>query len=149
MQPLTLLALDLDHFKRVNDVYGHDAGDAVLVTVAKTLRGILRECDLPARFGGEEFIVALPQTTIDGAMIIAERIRTAIAAQAISVNGQEIHCTVSIGVVQVKGKAFDLALKQADQALYQAKEAGRNCVIAASADLQETEPDCSSEKQHP
>ncbi|WP_410499087.1 diguanylate cyclase [Chitinibacter sp. S2-10] len=134
MQPLTLLALDLDHFKRVNDTYGHDAGDAVLTRVAETLRTVLRECDLPARFGGEEFIVALPQTPLPEAALVAERIRAAIQELVIYTSGQTLQCTVSIGVALVNGQAIEAALKEADAALYQAKEAGRNCVIALRAD---------------
>ncbi|WP_410499992.1 diguanylate cyclase [Chitinibacter sp. S2-10] len=140
MQPLTLLALDLDHFKRVNDSYGHDAGDAVLISVAEVLREQLRECDLPARFGGEEFVVALPQTPIEGALLVAERIRAAIQSLNIRVAGKTLRCTVSIGVALVRGREVDSALKESDLALYRAKEAGRNCVISLEEDASQIAP---------
>jgi diguanylate cyclase (GGDEF)-like protein len=130
MQPLAILALDLDHFKRINDTYGHDVGDQVLIRVAEVLRTTLRECDFAARFGGEEFIVVLPQTPVEGATLVAERIRRAIQEMTIHAQTETLHCTVSIGISLVIGQAVEFALKSADQALYRAKEAGRNCVIA-------------------
>lgn len=136
-QPWSVLALDVDHFKKVNDTYGHDAGDAVLRTVADILRANVRDCDIAARFGGEEFIIALPQTELHGAVIVAERIRLALAEKVITVNGREIRCTISIGVAQYQPHSamdIDEVLKLADAALYRAKALGRNRVeLAASA----------------
>ncbi|WP_155845260.1 sensor domain-containing diguanylate cyclase [Chitinilyticum aquatile] len=131
VQPLTVLALDLDHFKSINDRWGHDGGDQVLIRTAEVLRAALRECDLPARFGGEEFIVVLPQTPLAGAMQVAERIRADIEALVVYYDGDEIRFTVSIGVTEVAAaeKNVEAALNRADEALYQAKQAGRNCVL--------------------
>lgn len=132
-KPLSLLILDLDYFKKINDSWGHPAGDAVLVAVANSLRENARNADLPARVGGEEIALLLPETSVDGAIIIAERLCLAIAG--ISVNWQEhiIHITCSIGVA---GGCCDelplehgLLYEQADLALYRAKEAGRNQVM--------------------
>jgi len=133
--PLSLLALDLDYFKRVNDTYGHAAGDCVLAAVARVLEGALREHDLAARVGGEEFAVILPNTTTEQAQIVAERNRTAIWNTPIVVEGgQTISQTVSIGIASYREVEDDLAGAQerADVALYAAKRAGRNCVHLAT-----------------
>jgi len=132
-KPLSLLILDLDHFKQINDTWGHPAGDAVLMAVAKVLRESARNADLPARVGGEEIALLMPETGMDGAAIIAERLCLAISE--ISVNWQEhvIHTTCSIGVAGGNSDELPLELsvlyEQADLALYQAKATGRNQVI--------------------
>ncbi|WP_283150982.1 sensor domain-containing diguanylate cyclase [Silvimonas soli] len=133
-QPWSVLALDVDHFKKVNDTYGHDAGDAVLRTLADILRANIRDCDIAARFGGEEFIIGLPQTEQHGAAVVAERIRQALAETVVTVNGQDIRCTVSIGIAEYQpqsGMNMQNVLKQADAALYRAKAWGRNRVVLA------------------
>ncbi|CAH1667030.1 PleD family two-component system response regulator [Chelatococcus asaccharovorans] len=136
-RPLVLLMLDLDHFKTVNDQFGHDAGDEVLKECANRIRTQTRGIDIVARFGGEEIVIIVPDATSEAAEVMAERIREEIEHQPFLVNGarQSVDVTVSIGVAarlpsdQTPG---DL-LRRADQALYQAKEAGRNRVVAAAA----------------
>lgn len=133
--PLSMLVLDLDHFKRVNDVFGHDAGDDVLRECAERLRTLVRGIDIVARFGGEEFVIAMPDTDAFAASRVAERIRDLIDKKPFHVAGGEkkLHVTVSIGVATT-GRGADDAdslFKQADAALYEAKRAGRNCVRAA------------------
>lgn len=133
---LSLLALDIDHFKRINDSWGHAAGDAVLQAFAAACRAALREYDILGRVGGEEFAVALPNTGADGAAIIAERVRRQVEAMALPVAGPAV--TVSIGVAAaafadpMAGDAdIPELLKRADAALYRAKAAGRNRVEMA------------------
>ncbi len=125
-QPLSLLILDLDHFKQVNDVHGHEAGDTVLVAVAGVLDNTIRSTDSLARWGGEEFVVLAPALGISGAVTLAQRLRTAIAAQEIPGVGQ---VTASFGVAEVRpDDTPDTLLDRADQALYGAKENGRDRV---------------------
>lgn len=132
-QPLALLALDLDRFKQVNDVYGHAAGDRVLIEFAATLRANLRLGDLGARTGGEEFIAVLPQTDRDAAAIVAERIRAQCADLPVSSDdGRVIRFSVSIGIALLDGRDSSASLlARADSALYQAKRDGRNRVTFA------------------
>jgi len=125
-QPYSVLALDIDHFKRVNDTFGHDAGDEALKQVAATLKQHSRGEDLACRSGGEEFILLLPDTALDIAGGIAERIRNAIEATEVPGVG---HLTISIGVAYGGGEP-DAMLKRADERLYQAKQTGRNRVVA-------------------
>jgi diguanylate cyclase (GGDEF)-like protein len=133
-QPLTLAMADLDHFKSVNDRYGHAAGDAVLRGVADLLRERLRASDVAGRYGGEEFIVILPQNDVEGAMVFAERWREDVeAARFESPDGEVIPVTLSVGLAAY-GPAIETPealLRKADQALYAAKAAGRNRVVAA------------------
>ena len=126
--PFALLLVDLDHFKQVNDRFGHQAGDQALQAVAAVLTKELRAVDLPARIGGEEFAVLLPNTAEHGALEAAERLRAAIAAQPILHQGATFTVTASIGVAWCPAHADtgDGLLRVADQALYQAKRAGRN-----------------------
>lgn len=127
-KPLSFLMLDLDFFKKINDTYGHMAGDGVLKQVAETINVILRSSDLFARFGGEEFIVLMPETTIDGAVNVAEKIRSAIENTFYPMNGK---ITVSIGVVgRNADESLDDLYRKADQQLYRAKASGRNRVVA-------------------
>jgi len=130
---LSLLILDLDHFKQVNDRYGHQAGDAVLRACADTLRACLRGEDMAARYGGEEFAVVLPDTGPDQAQALAERVRKALGAAVIAVGGEDIRITVSIGVAGcLPGEQPDnkkALIEAADRALYEAKRAGRNRVV--------------------
>lgn len=125
--PVSLLMLDIDRFKAINDTYGHAAGDEVLVRVADALRRCAREADLPIRLGGEEFGILLPVTPMDGARIFAERVREAIAAERVLTAGQAIAFTASIGVAQyLRSEDHPAWAQRADAALYAAKRGGRN-----------------------
>jgi len=131
---LSLLLLDIDHFKQVNDTHGHPAGDAVLRGVAAVAQGQARETDIVARYGGEEMALILPETDAKGAHAIAERIRKAVGAAAHATERGNIQVTVSVGLVTWPGAAQtpeDL-LEAADRALYRAKQSGRNRVVAAN-----------------
>lgn len=131
--PSAILVIDIDHFKRVNDVYGHSAGDAVLVETARQLKQNCRESDSIFRFGGEEFVVLLSQTEETGAFAIAERIRNAIDGMLIRHEGHAIHATASIGVACLnRGEGLPGWFDRADRALYLAKQAGRNRVVRAA-----------------
>ncbi|MTJ80693.1 MAG: GGDEF domain-containing protein [Telmatospirillum sp.] len=125
---LSLLSLDLDHFKAINDNFGHAAGDAALVHFSNVLRSSLRISDIAARIGGEEFTILLPDTTPSNAWILAERIRRAVASVPVYHNDDKIQVTVSIGVTGTSDAStpLDRLLEKADKALYQAKETGRN-----------------------
>ena len=131
-QHLSLLMLDADHFKSVNDTYGHLAGDLALKHLAGILQATSRDKDLLARLGGEEFAILLQGADIRGAANMAERVRKAVAAKPLYWAGNDISLTLSIGVTQicVSDETFNAALHRADQALYAAKSAGRNQVIA-------------------
>ncbi len=135
--PLSLLITDLDHFKSVNDTYGHDGGDAVLKEFARRLRKSVRGIDLACRFGGEEFVVVMPDTDGEVAMRVGERIREAVERTAFEVSKGRpaINVTVSIGVSEMKrvGDTVEDFMKRADTALYQAKRDGRNRVVAKAA----------------
>lgn len=132
-QPAALLMVDIDHFKRVNDTYGHDAGDLVLRIVAATARASLRQVDTLGRLGGEEFAVVLPQSDLDQAAAVAERLRLAVAAANIELpSTPALHVTISIGVAPaLAGTSLAALLARADQALYEAKHGGRNRVCRA------------------
>ena len=130
MRPLAVLMLDIDYFKAVNDSHGHDAGDEALRQVADTLRAISRMSDVLCRYGGEEFLVIAPDTSHDGAIQLAERMRLAVAQRNLMLTTQTVKLTVSLGVA-VKGDGIASAerlLKAADEALYRAKQYGRNRV---------------------
>ena len=127
--PLSLVMMDLDHFKHVNDTWGHDAGDKVLKTFAAILTDQCRQGELQARFGGEEFIVLLPHTTLKGAVTFAERVRKGIKNLDILENGEKI--TVSGGAAEMGPDDIgETLIKRADNALYQAKNQGRNRIVA-------------------
>lgn len=130
-----LLALDLDHFKRVNDRHGHLAGDAVLTQTALRLRSAVRDLDIVARTGGEEFVVLLPQSTPEAALAAAQRLRQAVSAAAFEWPGHAIVLTVSVGVSMTRQDDVNAqqVLQRADRALYRAKEQGRNCVVPADS----------------
>lgn len=132
--PYTVLMVDVDHFKRINDSHGHDAGDQVLRRVARALGASIRASDFLARFGGEEFIVLLPETGQDAACKVAEKIREAVQSTTDLVAGT-VTVTVSIGVASASAQDPDenTALKLADDRLYEAKAAGRNRVVPAAA----------------
>ncbi|WP_460149864.1 GGDEF domain-containing protein [Pseudomonas sp. S3_A03] len=129
---LSLAMLDLDHFKRINDGYGHLAGDKVLKIIANVLRKRLRPGDFIARFGGEEFVLLMPDSPLTDALTVGEVLRNAIEACPFHFKGEPVTITVSMGVAQFQpGERSELALKRADEALYRAKAAGRNQVQAA------------------
>jgi two-component system, cell cycle response regulator len=136
-RPLSLLMLDVDKFKHVNDTYGHDAGDEVLRDFAARIQTCTRGVDLVARMGGEEVVVVLPDTAIDAAQAVAERIREKVAELSFEIHRgqQKIPVTVSIGLATRHPSDADTAslFKRADEALYQAKSTGRNRVVAAAA----------------
>jgi diguanylate cyclase (GGDEF)-like protein len=123
--------LDLDGFKAINDTYGHAAGDAMLLCVANTLRANIRETDVPARLGGEEFGILLPNTEVADALILAERLRRAVEQTGCVVQEHSMRLTVSIGVAEYRPELLDLdgVLREADAAMYQAKNQGRNRVV--------------------
>ncbi|MEK7207573.1 MAG: diguanylate cyclase, partial [Pseudomonadota bacterium] len=130
-KPLSLLMLDIDDFKRVNDTHGHPAGDKVLQSLGQLLRSQLRQMDLAARYGGEEFVFILPETDMVGSKLVAERIRRAVATELIRLpEGQEIGVTASLGIAcyPLCGDTAEILLAHADQALYTAKQEGRNRV---------------------
>jgi two-component system cell cycle response regulator len=128
-RPLALLLLDLDHFKLVNDVYGHQRGDAVLIELAARVRGQVRDVDTLARYGGEEFIVILPETDEEGAVLAAERIRAAVRRRPFGEPGEaplEVTVSVGVAVFPVHGAGATSLLRRADEALYTAKREGRD-----------------------
>jgi diguanylate cyclase (GGDEF)-like protein len=130
----SLLMIDIDHFKKVNDSYGHSAGDEVLKGVVLCIQGLLRDGDLFARIGGEELVVLMPETGLDAARVVAERLRAAIAAESLPVpSGGTVSVTASIGlaVSAVPPESLADLLERADRALYAAKAAGRNLVMEA------------------
>ena len=130
--PLHALVIDIDHFKAVNDIHGHEIGDRVLVQVAWRLRGELRASDIIGRWGGEEFVVLLPGIAAEGALRTAERLRAVVEAAPVEAGGKSVTCTVSVGVASYDNSCANLSdlLGHGDRALYAAKEAGRNRVWA-------------------
>ncbi len=131
MRPLTLLMLDIDHFKAVNDTYGHATGDRVLQALATVCLATKRDADVAARLGGEEFALLLPETTAGAAVQFAERLRQQIRDCAPVVNGEKLPITVSIGIAgsSLTTSGVQPLLNNADQALYEAKRSGRNRVV--------------------
>jgi len=131
-KPVSIVLFDIDHFKSVNDTYGHDAGDEVLRNVAQRVNGNLRNFDMVARYGGEEFVIVMPDTPGDIAVMVAERLRDRIARDPIAVSGSaaQLNVTISMGVAAYTGPAdtADDLIKRADETMYQAKRAGRNRV---------------------
>jgi two-component system cell cycle response regulator len=136
-KPLALMMLDIDYFKSINDTYGHDAGDDVLREFAVRVRKSIRGIDLACRYGGEEFVIVMPETDLHVAGMVAERLRRGIAGEPFAVNkgAKRIAVTISIGLstLETKGEPVADLLKRADTALYRAKHDGRNRVVAAAA----------------
>lgn len=130
--PLAVAMLDIDHFKQVNDTYGHDAGDVVLKQIGFLLKERFRRSDIVARYGGEEFCILAPQLESYQAFELFDEFRYALATQAIEVQGHSLAITVSIGVTTVLCDSLDEMISQADNLLYDAKQAGRNCVVISS-----------------
>jgi diguanylate cyclase (GGDEF)-like protein len=131
VKPLSIIMLDLDHFKQINDTYGHLKGDIVLQQVTYVCKNLVRVQDIFSRFGGEEFVIALPETSLSNAMLVAERLRRAI--EALKIEFDDIHITASFGVAETIGEtdlSLDILINRADEAMYVAKHAGRNQVAA-------------------
>ncbi len=132
-RPLSLLMIDIDQFKSINDRFGHDVGDHVIIRIADICRQEKRNSDVVARFGGEEFLLLLPETDLEEAQNVAERLRRLVESREFSIASRAVNTTVSIGAAQANPymeTMFDL-IKMTDQALYAAKNAGRNRVWAA------------------
>lgn len=132
---LSLIALDLDHFKTINDHYGHSAGDQVLVDVAACMQKQLRESDLVFRVGGEEFLIVLPHTAREAALEVAERLRKSLLGLSWAVDEKQFGCSASLGVAQIAlpEESWDQTVNRVDRALYDAKESGRNRVVVAAS----------------
>ena len=129
---LSIVFLDVDYFKHINDQYGHECGDVALTSVAKWIKECLRSSDAVFRFGGEEFVIILSETDLVGAELVAERIRNNIANHTLSHNMQAINITASLGVSELRGNdTVDALVKRADGAMYKAKKNGRNQVVLA------------------
>jgi diguanylate cyclase (GGDEF)-like protein/PAS domain S-box-containing protein len=131
-QGCCIALFDIDHFKRVNDRHGHDAGDDVLRTFARIAGRAVRDHDLLARLGGEEFAIILPDTSIEQALMVCERLRAEIARTPIPVGDEQVEITVSGGVARLDDSGIDVAMKRADRALYHAKDGGRDQLALAA-----------------
>lgn len=131
--PVSLVIFDIDHFKRVNDTYGHQTGDEVIRSVADITSRLARETDFAGRYGGEEFVVLLPGTHLEGAAQLAERLRQAVEQQVLDYQGSPLHFTISLGVASISDDMpnYQVLLERADKALYVSKEQGRNRVTLA------------------
>jgi len=138
----SFLMVDSDSLKQVNDTYGHEAGNRLLQHVVKAMQGHLRATDVPARYGGDEFIIMLPDTPARGALEVAERIRNAVESTPFATEAGRAPCTVSIGVASFPqdGRSIESLLARADRALYDAKAAGRNRVVQYNAGMERTAP---------
>lgn len=130
--PFSMILIDLDYFKKLNDTYGHEAGDAALVFFAKLLKGRMRGTDLPCRIGGEEFVVLLPDTTTNGALSVAENLRLTLKENELLHGGNRINMTLSAGIVEfgLDGNTWPQLYRAADARLYASKERGRDCVLS-------------------
>ena len=134
-KPFSLIMLDLDHFKKINDKYGHPVGDIVLKEVSKAISNTIRESDIAARYGGEEFAIVLPETDLKGAALAAERLRKAVENLEIEANGCRVYTTISVGAscyhISIGDKYKSDLISAADSALYNSKNTGRNkiCVV--------------------
>jgi diguanylate cyclase (GGDEF)-like protein len=142
--PMTVLMIDIDHFKNINDTYGHGVGDQVLKWVGKTLRDSCRVYDVPGRYGGEEFCIVLPETKIGGTTIVAERIRQRMQETALNFGDTNLVVTASFGIAGVDAETEDAPtlspaalIERADRALYSAKRGGRNRVEMWDSQLYE------------
>jgi len=129
-EPLSIILCDVDHFKKINDLYGHNAGDAVLIDLAQIFTNTMREQDCVARWGGEEFLFILPQTQAINANTFAEKIQKKLQNHVVLYEGNEIRITVSMGIEQLDhNQSIDEVINSADKYLYQAKDAGRNKIV--------------------
>jgi len=122
--------MDIDHFKSINDIHGHQIGDIILEEIGQIIRQTARDVDIPVRYGGEEFLLILPHTGINGAVKLAERLRNQVAFHTFRPSGVPIQVTISLGVAEMeKGNTLASLIKRADKQLYRAKNKGRNRVI--------------------
>lgn len=135
-KPLCLIMFDIDRFKNVNDTYGHDAGDKVLIEVVDRIKSELRPYDIMGRYGGEEFLLGIPETDLNTGKIIAERFRTCICERPFEINDKKLKVSISLGISNTipprncdTNKLIETMIKSADDALYKAKETGRNKVV--------------------
>ena len=129
---LSFIICDVDHFKQINDNYGHIAGDKVLQLIASTLKKNLREADFIARYGGEEFVILLPGTPADAAAGVAEKLRTSIEACPFNFRGERVSITMSFGISEFRAlESTEMVFERADKALYKAKKSGRNRAVIA------------------
>ena len=143
--PLSLVVVDVDHFKRINDTHGHAAGDGALQHLARVLLRSGRSGDVVARVGGEEFVFVLPGSTVQEALIAAERVRKSVEEQTLRWGDLSLQFTISLGVAeQTHGESIDALMARADQALYRAKRNGRNQVVLAEAAAGGVEPEGAS-----
>ena len=128
-QPSSLIMLDIDHFKKINDTYGHTVGDEVIRSVSRAIKEHMRDLDIAGRYGGEEFGIILTNTNGDGACVFAERLRHAVERLSIFVEGHEIKFTISLGIAELDDQIHDHRswIEKADHALYRSKATGRNC----------------------
>jgi len=137
-EPLSVMMLDVDNFKRINDEYGHDVGDLILKQLADVIVRCVRSSDIAARLGGEEFVVALPKTNLDSALTVADRIRQEFKKSKVKLNGEEVGTTVSVGIASFEeGYDLERLLKEADEALYEAKRTGKDKVVIRKGERQE------------
>jgi diguanylate cyclase (GGDEF)-like protein len=134
-RPFALLIIDIDHFKKFNDAYGHLAGDDVLRKMGNVFRESIRNCDYAARYGGEEFIIFMPEIGQDDGVKAAERIRGSVAKEKIDANGHSVTVTISVGIASFPehGDDAQAIISKADEALYQAKRRGRDRVVLAGS----------------
>jgi len=132
--PLSLIILDIDHFKRINDQYGHDIGDEAIKTLCELCRLNLRDLEMLARIGGEEFAILLPDKNLATSLKVATRIREVIEHNILQIRGQDIQYTVSMGICELNSEheQFEALIKSADVALFKAKDLGRNRIETAS-----------------
>lgn len=148
-QPVSLALIDVDHFKRINDQFGHLAGDKVLKILAKQMSEQIRQTDYLARFGGEEFILLLPQTEVDDAFTAVEKVRQHISECPFNFQGKPVQITISIGVTQfLAGEALETWMHRADEALYRSKDEGRNRTTRATVPA-EGEPPADADESLP
>ncbi len=137
-EPITLIMLDIDDFKLINDTHGHDVGDKVLKNLAQVIRNNIRKSDIAARYGGEEFIILLPSTDENGALLVAERIRQDFKNTSVSINGESVSTTVSVGIATMgESNEFEELIKKADSALYEAKKQGKDKVVVFKDEREE------------
>ena len=134
--PLTVILTDIDHFKQVNDTHGHLAGDEVLRIISRRLQNSLRDTDILGRYGGEEFLIVLPNTGTRGGKVLAERLRHAIESEPVAFGDTHLTIKVSLGITELRedSRKYEQLIGEADQALYQSKERGRNQATVFTAD---------------
>jgi two-component system cell cycle response regulator len=131
-KPFSLIIADIDDFKKVNDTYGHDCGDYIIKKIAQTLTESVRDIDVAGRWGGEEFLILLPETTVEGALVLAERIQSRVSRSGWLYNQTIIRASLTLGVAMYNGETgIDEVVKKADRVLYEGKNNGKNCIKVA------------------